>query len=110
MATQDFIEDQANDLKRFELYVINQGDKFHPLSDNLLAVIESHEQAAQDSLTGYVPEAAESLEIQAEEQDALLRDLVGALDAYERAPKSPYHSYHIDRLRGMLDSSEEDAD
>lgn len=97
-------------LKNFELYVINQGDKFHPLSDTLLSVIERHGQAAQDSLTSYAPEADESLEIQLEEQAALLRDLVEALDSYELAPKSLYHSYHIGRLREMLDPEDEEMD
>lgn len=110
MDTQDFLEDRAGSLKNFELYVINQGDKFHPLSDTLLALIERHGQATQDSLTDYVPEADEALEIQAEEQAALLRDLIEALDSYELAPKSPYHSYHVGRLREMLDPEDEDRD
>lgn len=100
----------AEQLKEVELYASQQGDKFHPFSDTLLAIFEQAEQDAQDELTSYVPDSTEALELEAEAQERLRGELIEALVGYEAAPASPYHSYHTDRIRGMLNLTEEDAD
>ncbi len=63
----------------FRSYVENQGDKFHPLSDELSIVL-----AAGDS------------------PKVLLRKLLVILDGYEVAPVSRYHLYHVGELRARL--------
>ena len=72
----------AEQLRTAELYVQTQGDKFHPLSDSLLAILEG---------TG-TEEAREAAVI-----EELLR--------YEESTdpkKLKYHSYHIGRIREMF--------
>jgi hypothetical protein len=72
-----------------QLYVENQGDKFHPLSDRLAAILENAEQAA------HAPEE-------------LLRRLLTEITTYEAAPADPYHGYHIAQLRDRLSEEEDD--
>jgi len=61
-------------------YVENQGDKFHPLSDEL----------------------REALEAPVSSQEELLGTLLTALDSYEARPASIYHLYHTAQLRARL--------
>lgn len=100
----------AEQLEEVELYASQQGDKFHPFSDTLLAIFEQAEQEAQDALTSYVPDSTEAAELELEAQERLRGELIEALIGYEAAPASPYHSYHTDRIRSMLKLTERDAD
>ena len=70
----------ADSLPSLRSYVENQGDKFHPLSDQL-----------------QVP-----LRAQAEDTVELLGEVLEILDGYEAAPASKYHLYHTAQLRDRL--------
>jgi len=70
----------AESIPALRSYVENQGDKFHPLSDELREVLEA-------------PAAS---------QEELLGTLLTALDSYEAAPESKYHLYHTAQLRAKL--------
>lgn len=62
-----------------EIYVSQQGDKFHPLSDSL-----------QDMLSVDGPTKAEKL--------------TTALSLIEN-PENPYHQYHCDRIRKIVEDN-----
>ena len=70
----------AESIPGLRSYVENQGDKFHPLSDEL----------------------RETLEAPVGSQEELLGKLLSALDSYEARPASIYHLYHTAQLRARL--------
>lgn len=86
MTERHYSKDQLPELR---LYVENQGDKFHPLSDQLLELFQASEET--DS-----PE--------------LLEELLVTIGSYEAAPEDPYHSYHTGKMRELLVSVDEDED
>lgn len=90
------------------LYVENQGDKFHPLSDRLAVILEDAEQAAQDELTSYEPTPDEEDPEAANAAEELLRRLLTEIAAYEADPADAYHGYHIAQLRDRLTDEDDD--
>ena len=76
-------------LPGFRLYVENQGDKFHPLSDELLSTLRSSvEQGVSDGL--------------------ILERVLKLIGDYEADPASDsHHRYHTDKLRGYLLAEED---
>lgn len=98
----------ADRIYDLQLYVENQGDKFHPLSDRLAAILEDAEQAAQNELTSYEPAPGEEDSEAAHAADELLGRLLAEIAVYEGAPANKYHGYHIAQLRDRLAAEEED--
>ena len=98
----------ADRIYDLQLYVENQGDKFHPLSDRLAAILEDAEQAAQDELTSYEPALGEEDSEAAHTTEELLGRLLTEIAVYEAAPANKYHGYHIAQLRDRLTTEEED--
>jgi len=95
-------------LTAVRLYAENQGDKFHPLSDEILSAIEAHEQSVRDSRTSYEPEADELPAIVAEENGELHAQLSEVVASYEKDPSGRPHPYHIGRLQDYLTLSEDE--
>lgn len=95
-------------LTAVRLYAENQGDKFHPLSDEILSTIEAHEQSVADSRTGYEPEADELPALVAEENAELHARLTEVVENYEKDPMGRPHPYHIGRLQDYLTLSEDE--
>lgn len=89
-------------LTSVRLYAENQGDKFHPLSDEILSTIDAHEQSVQDSRTNYEPGVDELPTIVAGENAELHAQLTGLLAVYAGDPESIHHFYHIGRLQDYL--------
>jgi len=95
-------------LTAVQLYAENQGDKFHPLSDEILSAIEAHEQSVADSRTGYEPDAEELPTMVAGENAELHAQLSEVVATYEKDPADPHHGYHIGRLQDALTLSEDE--
>jgi len=91
-----------------QLYAENQGDKFHPLSDEILSTIEAHEQSVANSRTGYEPDADELETITAGENAELHAQLTDVVAAYEKDPQGRPHPYHIGRLQDYLTLSDDE--
>lgn len=71
-----------------KLYAETQGDKFHPLSDQILELFAPFEQNGTDDAASY--------------SDNLEQKVREVIDEYEQNMESKYHQYHVDRLRGEL--------
>lgn len=109
LAQQLAIDERTQEaLTGVQLYAENQGDKFHPLSDEILSTIEAHEQSVADSRTGYEPDAEELPTIVAGENAELHAQLTEVVATYEEDPDSPHHGYHIGRLQDYLILSEDE--